>query len=291
MKKRILVVFTAITLALPSFAWEFPGFEWNVGADVTSSYLWRGLNFGGLALQPDLMVGYGGLQLETWANLSPADWTFKPLPDYESAFVPELDLTLSYRIFGFKVGLTHMYYFDGSKFLDVRKVPSLEDYNNGNYGGHQTEVFAEFNLDEIVEELPLHIGWYTFILGDDYIEIYDDDDNLTGIKRAYSSYFDVSYQFGLPLGFSITPTVGMTPWKGMYNYYEENFSVNNVSLKLNWEHEFTDHFAIDVYAQGMVNTAGINKDNVWPKLSQSYSMDYEKSRRLHFAVGVGIWFY
>ena len=281
MKKRILTALVAVAMTTSSFAWEFPGFEWTVGADVTSSYIWRGLNFGGLAIQPDAMVGYGGLQLEAWANISPADYKFKE-------FAPELDLTLSYSIFGFRVGITHQYYFDGTKFFDF-KIPNATDFENGNYGTNQTEVFGEFNLGDVVEEAPLHIGWYTYILGDDYIQ-----DDAGNVKRAYSSYLDISYQFHLPVGFYITPTVGMTPWKSMYNYYNEGFSVNNASLKFGWEYEAGDHFSLDVYAMAMVNTTGINKNNIWKSFTDTYTDVYANgvnTQRLNFAIGIGLWLY
>lgn len=277
MKKRILTIVAAIMLAGGVSAWEFPGFEWTVGADVTSSYLWRGLNLGGLALQPDVMVGYGGLQVEAWANISPVDYTFKEL-------APELDLMLSYSIFGFKVGINHQYYFDGTKFFDF-KIPSLEAYEAGDYGTNQTEVFAEFNLGDVLENVPLHVGWYTYISGNDYFV-----ENNTTVKRAYSSYLDLSFEVALPHGLSITPTVGMTPWKSMYNFYTNGFSVNNASLKFNWEYEAGDHFALDVYAIGMVNTTGITKDNVWKGFKNTYSDGWD-SARLNFAIGLGLWLY
>lgn len=283
MRKRIFAAIAAISISCAGFAWDFPGFEWSVGADITSAYLWRGLNLGGLAIQPDVSIGYGGLKLETWANISPKDYKFKEI-------APELDLTLSYSIVGLTVGVNHQYYFDKTKFFDWR-MPTLEQYNNGDYAGNQTEVFAEFNLGDILEDVPFHIGWYTYVAGDDYAEQYaEDGETVIGIKRAYSSYFDVSYDFGLPLGFSITPTVGMSPWKGMYNYYDEGFSVNNISLKLNWEFEGGDHFALDVYAIGAVNTAGINKENVWRNFYNTSTGDWN-TQRLHFAIGLGVWFF
>jgi hypothetical protein len=60
--------------------------------------------------------------------------------------------------------------------------------------------------------------------------------------------------------------------------------VNNVSLKLNWELGIKDIIALDVYGIAMLNTAGINKDNVWPSVKNSYN-----NQRLNLAVGVGIW--
>ena len=285
MKKLFPFLMFALVSVLPVRAYEFPGFEWEVGADVTSAYLWRGIKLGGLAFQPDVSIGYGGLKLEGWANISPTDYTFKEL-------APELDLTLSYSIYGFTVGVTHQYYFDGSKFFDYRK-PVLADYEaesyGKNYAGNQTEVFAKFALGDIVENVPLSVMWATYVGGDDWIPLYEDDgdpDKLTGLKRAYSSYIELTYDAELPLGFTLSPTLGMTPWQSIYNYYEGNFSLNNISLKLNWELEVGDHVALDVYAMGMLNTAGLNKSNVFPGIANSYN-----NQRLNGAIGVGIWLF
>ena len=77
----------------------------------------------------------------------------------------------------------------------------------------------------------------------------------------------------------------MTPWASFYNDYEDKFSVNNVSLKLNWELGVKDVFTLDVYGIAMLNTAGINKDNIWPSVKNSYG-----NQRLNLAAGIGIWF-
>ena len=285
MKKLFPFLMFALVAVMPARAYEFPGFEWEVGADITSAYLWRGIKLGGLAFQPDVSIGYGGLKLEGWANISPVDNTFKEL-------APELDLTLSYTIAGFTIGVNHQYYFDGSRFIDYR-TPVLADYEAENYGknyaGNETEVFAQFALGDVVEKVPLTVMWSTYVGGDDWIPLYEDatdPEKLTGLKRAYSSYLEFTYDAELPLGFTLSPTIGMTPWKSMYNYYEGNFSVNNISLKLNWELEVGDHFALDVYAIGMLNTAGINKNNIIPAISNSYN-----NQRLNGAIGVGLWFF
>ena len=284
--KKILTFLVAVTAAMSVSAWEYenPGFEWSVGADITSAYLWRGIKLGGLAFQPDVTVGYGGLNLDVWANISPEDYTF-------SALAPELDLTLSYTIAGLTLGVTHQYYFDGSRFFDY-KMPTLAAYDaeeyGKNYAGNQTEVFAKFELGEIVESVPLTFLWSTYVGGDDWCPLYEnpaDEEELTGLKKAYSSYFEITYDAELPLGFTLSPTVGMTPWASMYNYYEGGFSVNNISLKLNWELEVTDFFTLDVYAIGMLNTAGVNKHNLIPEIANSYC-----NQRLNGAIGLGLWF-
>lgn len=272
MKKTILAFLSVVLISNSARAWEFPGFEWGVGADITSAYLWRGINLGGLAIQPDVSIGYGGLNLEAWANISPENYTFK-------TFAPELDLTLSYSIYGFKVGVTHQYYFDDTKFFDY-STPSVAQIEEEDYAGNQTEVFAEFHLGDILEDYNLNIGWYTYVAGDDWLV------ENGKVKRAWSSYLEVSYDIPLPLNFTLTPTVGCTPWKSMYNYYEaDGFSVNNISLKLNWELEFGDHGCMDVYGIAMLNTAGLNKDNVWTATANSYE------RRLNLGIGVGFWLY
>ncbi len=261
MKKRFVIFCVALLSSVNMVrAWEMPGFEWSVGTDITSAYLWRGMNYGGIAFQPEVSIGYAGLAVTAWANLGAEDYTF-------AAFTPELDIALSYSIAGFTVGVNHMYYFDGSKYFDFKGE-----------GSTQTEVYGEFALGELIENVPLTLGWYTYVGGDDFLP-------ETG-ERAYSSYAEISFEGVLPLGFSLTPTVGITPWKSCYNFYEGDFSVNNVSLKLNWEWEVGDHFCLDVYAIGMLNTYGITKENLIPHASESYG-----NQRLNGAVGIGLWLY
>ncbi len=274
MKKRFVILCLALLSGVTMVrAWERPGFEWSVGADITSAYLWRGMNYGGMAFQPEVSLGYAGLCLTAWANLGVEDYTFK-------AFTPELDITLSYSIVGFTIGVNHLYYFDGSDYFGF-KGSNLEAYLNDEQNSSQTEVFAEFALGDLVEKVPLTVGWYTYVAGDDkYI---DAEGNL---KRAYSLYLEISYEGTLPLGFTLTPTVGITPWKSCYNFYEGDFSVNNVSLKLNWEFEVGEHFCLDVYAVGMLNTYGITKENLIPEIAHSYG-----NQRLNGAIGLGLWLY
>ena len=279
--KKIFTLVVALVTTISSFAWEYenPGFEWSAGCEFTTAYLWRGMRCGGMAFQPDASIGYGGLSIEAWANIGAVDNSFKE-------FDPELDITLQYKIAGISVGYTHYYYFDKTKYFGYKK-PSLDAYLEGNYPTCQGEVFAKFEFGEFYEKFPLTVMWSTFVAGDDYKEEYDAvvTDSVVGIKRAYSSYLEVSYKVGLPFDFSITPTVGMTPWSSFYNFYEHKFSVNNVSLRLDWELNVQDVFTINVYGIAMLNTAGINKDNVWPSVKNSYY-----NQRLNLAAGIGIWF-
>ena len=280
--KKIFTLVIAAMAAVSTMAYEYerPGFEWSAGCEFTTSYLWRGMNYGGLSFQPDVSIGYAGVSIEAWANIGAVDNSFKK-------FNPELDITLSYKIAGFSVGFTHYYYFDGTRYFDYRK-PSLTAYNDGDYATNQTEIFAKFEFGEFFEKIPLTVTWSTFLGGDDWKPLYESEanpDSITGLKQAYSSYLEVSYKAELPLGFSLTPTVGMSPFASFYNDYEDKFSVNNISLRADWELGVKDVFQIDVFGIVMLNTAGINKDNVWPSIKNSYA-----NQRLNVAVGAGIWF-
>ena len=307
--KRFFLLCLSVAVATFGFCYERPGFEWSVGAEAVSSYLWRGQNLGSLSLQPDVELGYAGVKLEAWANFSAQDYTFK-------TFVPEMDITLSYNIAGFTVGVTHLFYFDGSKYFRLRNY-GVQDYFNDNYSTSQLEIFGRFDLDYFYENLPLHIFWGTFIGGDDmyavesdeahgvsptdengnFLEL-DDEGNpiYYEMKRAYSSYLEVSYDFSLPHNLTLTPIIGITPWKSMYSYYDKNFALNNLALKANWELEIGKHACLDFFAMVSLNTAGINIHNwITPYDVRSDKCGYENpekyGQRLNGCVGVGIWFY
>ncbi len=260
MKKRFVILCVALLGSVGMVrAWEVPGFEWSVGADLTSAYLWRGMNYGGTTVQPEVSIGYAGLALTAWANIGAEDNSFEHL-------APELDIALSYSIVGLTIGVNHMYYFDGSKYFDFK----------GN-GSTQTELYAEYDFSEVSEKTPLSVGWYTYIAGDDF--------NEEG-NRAYSSYFEVSYEAALPLGFYITPTVGFTPWASCYTGYEGGFALNNISVRAGWQLEAGEHFSLDVYATGMLNTYGLNSDNIVTGVHERYDQ-----QRLNAAIGIGVWLF
>jgi len=198
MKKLFLSLSMLLVALLPARAFEFPGFEWEVGAEVTSKYLWRGMNLGGLAFQPTASVGYGGAKLEVWANLSPNDYTFKE-------FTPELDLTLSYQLKGIWVSINHQHYFNGYKYFDYKGETT-----------NQLEVGAGIDFQDLFDKIGLRFSWQTYVAGDDHYEtdkldangnkialldengsiVLDENGNTmyeTEMKRAYSTYFEVAY--------------------------------------------------------------------------------------------------
>ena len=98
MKKIVLM---AMMIATGMSATAQDEIETTISGDIVSSYIWRGQDLGGAALQPTLGVGYKGLSLTAWGSyglVNPAD-------------TKEFDLTLGYTIGGLNIGITD-YWFD-----------------------------------------------------------------------------------------------------------------------------------------------------------------------------------
>ena len=81
----------------------------SVGADLVSSYVWRGLKYGGPALQPYVEFGVGGFAIGAWGSFG--------IGLIDEA-VNEADLYAGYSFdFGLSVGLTD-YYYQGSSYFE-----------------------------------------------------------------------------------------------------------------------------------------------------------------------------
>jgi hypothetical protein len=80
----------------------------DVGADLVSSYLWRGTKFGtGPAIQPYLSFASGGFEIGGWGSYC-----------FTSNEAAEADIYLSYGFdFGLSIGLSD-YYFPGTEYFD-----------------------------------------------------------------------------------------------------------------------------------------------------------------------------
>ena len=107
--KKISVLVAAMFAVVMSAKAEVE-FAYEAGAELVSSYIWRGMYNGGLSLQPEGLVGFNALDEAiqfrggVWANVGASDWKFKKgeiqLDDYNpnTYFVPEVDLSLPLRL-------------------------------------------------------------------------------------------------------------------------------------------------------------------------------------------------
>lgn len=188
-------------------------------ADFVTDYVWRGADQNaGFSIQPSLTLGYGGLSLNVWGSQSVSTKDAK-----------EFDLNLSYAIHNFSVTVSD-YWWSGV------------DQPYGDYShDHYFEGTLAYNFGE---SFPLSISWSTMFAGADKDE---KDDN------AFSSYINLSYPISLPADITLTPAVGMTPWKSMYNGYEGGFDFTDISLKASKDLKVTENFSIPMFVQALVS--------------------------------------
>lgn len=255
------------------------GISLEVGADLVSSYLWRGYNLGGLSIQPSVTFGWKGLYLCGWANIGADNWTFKELN-------PELDITIGYDNYGFQLDLTHLHYFEGYGYFK-----GLGDANNA-LSENTMELHAGINVGEWAEKVPLTLDWYTTILG--YDPVFDANGEIEkthsgNAKRAYSTYIEVGYDINLPLDIVLGLKLGFTPWKGMYSDYEEvwtsgsSVGFNNIQLRAEREFEI-GHLYINVWGEALFNCYGVNKHNLINTIANA------GDNKLNGCIGVGVYF-
>jgi len=108
----------------------------SAGADLVSSYLWRGSKFGsGPAIQPYVEVGFGGFAIGGWGSYC-----------FTSNEAAEADLYASYSFdFGLSIGLTDYYYPGGYRSRLFADSTIETEYDAGDYFDVEQHGF-EINL-------------------------------------------------------------------------------------------------------------------------------------------------
>lgn len=296
--KKFFFLAVFMTAGIMSVQAQDIKFGYDAGAEVVSSYIWRGQYNGGLSFQPTGAVGFDALdekiqfRVGAWASLGASDWKFRfnfqpdplhpinPEINPNTYFIPELDVFGTFSAYGVWVGFTHYYYFGGTPYF-----AGLEDD-----GGSQTEVSVGFNLGDVVPGIGLYFNWNTMIAGND--AYYVEEQTMTGgieevAHRAYSTYFEVGYNQELPYGMCIGAAVGMSPWRSLYTDYQEGFAVNNIQLRFGKTWELGEICSLELYALGTLNTFGLNKDNIF--IWEAGDLKLYK-QRLNGCIGLGVWF-
>ncbi|MCH5312223.1 MAG: hypothetical protein J1E57_09775 [Prevotella sp.] len=210
------IVFFAMTLAVSAHVIAQEKLETAVSADVVNQYIWRGQDLGNVSLQPTFGVSYKGLSLTAWGSVGLSN------PDDTKEF----DITASYSIGGFNIGVTDYWFSTG---LD----PQNRYFK---YDAHGTNHVFEANIG--YDFGFAGIQWYTNFAGNDGFN--NDGD------RAYSSYVELSAPFSLG-GAEWTATVGAVPF-ATSSYGTNGFAVTNVSLRATKSIEVTDRFSVPVFA-------------------------------------------
>lgn len=220
---RIIKVLTLAAVAMMSFsaANAQDKVEGSVSADVVSRYVWRGQALGDAAVQPSASLSYKGLSLSAWGS-----YGFLNTEDTK-----EFDLTLSYTVGGFNVGVTDYwfsYYGADNKYFEYR--------------AHDTSHVWEANVG--YDFGPLAIQWYTNIAGADGI-------NKSG-KRAYSSYVQLSAPFTLATC-DWTATIGAVPYATSFYSDVNGFAVTNVALRATKAIPVCKKWSLPLFMEGSCN--------------------------------------
>lgn len=195
--------------------------EAHLSMDFVSNYVWRGQHLGKVSVQPDLSVGWKGLEFSLWGSTGLSE----PLN--------ELDWTLSYTIGGLKLSIADLW-DDSAKMRYFYYKPGDT--------GHVFEGSVGYDFG------PVAISWQTLFAGNDF--------QATGGKRTFSSYFEVSAPFRLAT-LDWLATVGVVPWASDY-YSTKGFGLTNLSLKATKGIPVTEKFELPIFAELIANTASGN---------------------------------
>ncbi|MBB4043435.1 hypothetical protein [Bacteroides reticulotermitis] len=189
-----------------------------VNADVVSSYIWRGSDSGNAAIQPSLGLSWKGLTAYVWGSTE-----FRNKNN-------EIDLSLAYSY-------KYLTLYANNYFTQTEEEPFKYFKYNAHSTGHTFEVGAGYLL---CESFPLSASWYTTFAGNDYRE---------NGKRAWSSYFELSYPFRVR-DVDMNIEAGLTPWEGMYS---DKFNVVNIGFSATKELKITSDFTLPVSGKLIAN--------------------------------------
>lgn len=197
------------------------------GADIVSSYIWRGSYNAGASFQPALSASIAGVTLGAWGSM-----------DFTGQGRKEVDLSLSYSIKGFTVGITD-YWWQGEGAFDYFH------YSQGSTA-HRWEANLAYQLP--LAKFPLVISWNTMFAGADL--------DAEG-RQCYSTYIELMYPFTVGDVVDMTAFVGATPWHSPSILPSDNrgFSVCNVGVSAQYAIKCSDKFSIPIYSRLMFNPA------------------------------------
>lgn len=281
-------------------------FAYEAGAEVVSSYLWRGSYLGGLSFQPTATVGFESehvnFQGGIWASLGASDWGFRKQPVVMGVpvengnytyFVPEIDLTFFFDVHNVTIGFTHYYYCDGGNFFGWKSAKNwlkaaLQD---GYASSSTTELTVGYNFSDFLpEEHNLYFTWNTMLSGSDFTLESLESAFSTGspLKQNYSSYLELGYDYTFSdWDLTVGAQIGMVPWSSDY-YGTENFAVKNLSLKVNKAFDL-DLCELDVFLQGGMDPNLLAGDHETAFIKASGDSKIE-CQSLCGVIGVGVWF-
>jgi len=211
----LMTVLTTVSLYAQEDEKKSP---FSLGADVVSSYVWRGSKIGtGPNIQPWLKFSTGGFTLGAWGSSS----------FHFDTDIAEMDLYTSYAFgFGLTVGLTD-YYYQNSPYFQ--------------YSGDTSSHAFEINASYTIKNLSIAANYVI------------NDASLGGPANKPGGgdmYFEANYAF---TNFGVFVGAG----NGWHTTYKDNgddiFAVCNIGIKASKELKITDKFSLPVSGALSVN--------------------------------------
>lgn len=194
--------------------------RFDVGADLVSSYVWRGIqqdgtySAGSPNIQPYASFSYGNFTVGAWGSGS-FTGTVREFDLYASySFLDNLSLTVTDYNWNFSKS-----YFDYSKSTDHVYEASVA------YGG--------------IEALPLSATVSTMFYGAD--------------KEEYSTYLELAY----PLSSAVSLSAGASLFESSL-YGTSGFGVTNVALRVEKSIAFSEQFQLPMFGIVGFNPAAEN---------------------------------
>ncbi len=186
------------------------------GADIVSSYVWRGAYTSAASIQPGAELAVGNFAVGAWGST----------PFETTCALSEVDYYVSYSLENFSVMVTD-YWWDGAA------MPYLD-------GGHYYEAALGFSFGE---SFPLSLSVSTMFAGADTDEAGD---------QLYSTYIEAAYPFEVG-DVALDVAVGLTPAAGMY---ADDFGVCNISATASKSIAITNTFELPLSVSAIINPAG-----------------------------------
>jgi len=187
--------------------------KWSLGADLVSSYVWRGTKFGtGPAIQPSISYNNGGFSIGAWGSSS---FTDEKGEAYEGN---EADLSASY---GFDISKTSSVAFTVTDYFFPGETA---EYFDGTQ--HSFEPMVALSLGD----LSLTAAYMT---------------NQSGSQDVSDTYIEAGYSFG---NVSIFAGAG----NGQYTD-DADFDLCNVGITAGKKIKITDSYSVPVSASAILN--------------------------------------
>jgi hypothetical protein len=197
----------------------------SAGADLVSSYLWRGTKFGtGPAIQPYVEVGFGGFAIGGWGSYC-----------FTSNEAAEADLYASYSFnFGLSIGLTDYYYPGGYKSMLTMDSTIETEYEGANYFDGTQHGF-EINLGYEIKGFSISANYMI---------------NEGAGADGGDMYFEIGYSTG---HFGVFAGAGNGWHTVEADADESDFNLCNIGVSASTELQITEKFSLPLTGMVVLN--------------------------------------